>query len=72
MQQDSLRRQKYKKLMDCTVLSCENRAARHFLVLLLLLHFSRVGVEDKPLAPLISKKYTTFTAVKSLMTYYYE
>lgn len=55
MQQDSLRRQKYKKLMDCTVLSCENRAARHFLVLLLLLHFSRVGVEDKPLAPLISK-----------------
>lgn len=63
MQQDSLRRQKYKKLTDCIVLSCENRAARHFLVLLLLLHFSLVGVEDRPLGPLISKKYTTFAHI---------
>jgi len=63
MQQDSLRRQKYKKLTDCIVLSCENRAARHFLVLLLLLHFSLVGVEHRPLGPLISKKYTTFAHI---------
>ena len=44
-----------KKLTDCTVLSCENRAARHFLVLLLHLLFSLVGVEHRPLDPLISK-----------------